>query len=395
MSDSATVLICGAGISGLALAQGLLKARIAFRVFEREPVFNARAQGYRVRINSTGIAALKQILPPELFSPLTASCAQITSENANKIGPTISLNALTGEKQLEPMGSGPPSKHGPVGQEDEPLSADRTVLRNVLILGLEGYVEFGKEFSKYEFCQMAWLPISVMVPRQYLPDHKILDTQGRWICGKTPLTPELVEKFEKKAMVGMTIMGDRSREVPQNLLLEANRFKDNEFRSGLPEDYVYWVLALRGDAIGMDDEEAAALSQKLTSHWNPSFHALFALQDTENPSMIRIVSAEPDMPKWKPSRRLTLMGDAVHVMPPTAGVGATSALRDAAMLTEALKEGGLHEDSIGKYEETMRQYVGEVIAKSRMAGKAMFGMPEFAELKPVRISAGSPSVDHK
>ena len=39
---------------------------------------------------------------------------------------------------------------GPQDEDMEPLNADRTVLRGVLMRGLEGYVEFGKEFEGFE-----------------------------------------------------------------------------------------------------------------------------------------------------------------------------------------------------------------------------------------------------
>ena len=144
--STSPVLIVGAGISGLALAQGLLKSSIPFRIFERDPVLNVRSQGYRVRINGLGIAALESVLTPTLFSRLKASCAQVTlSGQPGQMGPRSNINAVTGEKVERRFGPPPPG----VG-EVEPLNADRSVLRSVLMHGLEEYVEFGKTFTSYE-----------------------------------------------------------------------------------------------------------------------------------------------------------------------------------------------------------------------------------------------------
>ncbi|KAG0328334.1 hypothetical protein BG000_000521 [Podila horticola] len=71
------ILIIGAGLGGLALAQGLKKAGISFRVFERDISADFRPQGYRVRINPFGGAALKETLDDRLFELFEKTCAEI------------------------------------------------------------------------------------------------------------------------------------------------------------------------------------------------------------------------------------------------------------------------------------------------------------------------------
>jgi 2-polyprenyl-6-methoxyphenol hydroxylase-like FAD-dependent oxidoreductase len=82
MPPTLPILIVGTGISGLALAQGLLKANIPFILFERDPSFTTRSQGYRVRINSTGISALEQLLSPDVFKLLKSNSAKVTSNSS-------------------------------------------------------------------------------------------------------------------------------------------------------------------------------------------------------------------------------------------------------------------------------------------------------------------------
>jgi hypothetical protein len=131
-----------AGISGLAFAQGLLKTGIPFRIFERDPDLNVRSQGYRVRLNTSGIDALNQVLPPHLSSQLKASCAHNTSHLP------LHLNAITGEKSH--LGFYSVKQPPQAGGGEESLNADRSVVRSVLMKGMEEFVEFGKEFLKYE-----------------------------------------------------------------------------------------------------------------------------------------------------------------------------------------------------------------------------------------------------
>ena len=76
-TGSKPILIIGAGVSGLCLAEGILKnTNLPFRVFERDPSLHARSQGYRVRVSGEGIAALRHNLPSERFDRLIANaCA--------------------------------------------------------------------------------------------------------------------------------------------------------------------------------------------------------------------------------------------------------------------------------------------------------------------------------
>ena len=402
VSVSRPILICGAGISGLALAQGLLQANIPFRVFERDLAHNIRAQGYRFRLVGTGIDALKQLLPSGLFDRVVATCAESTTQTQ---GAVAHFDAVTGEDTKLPGGRPGPSVPG----NAKPLNVDRTVLRAQLSRGLDKYIEYGREFCSYDitptgvtvkFSDGSEAEGSLLVGadgsrsrvrRQYVPELQLVDTEGRLFYGKTTLTAELEESFQKEALKGMTLVLDRTHEAPMTLLLEPVRFKDNEFRSELPEDYVYWVLSTRRDGLGMDNsallnlstEEAAALAKKLTSDWHPSFHALFDLQDAGQTSLLRIGSVRPDIPVWKPSDHVTIIGDAAHLMSPSAGVGATTALRDAAVLLQILKDGEAQEGGIGKYEAMMREYAGEAVRQSSWGGKMLFGMRPLEDLDSV------------
>ena len=417
------ILILGAGISGLCFAQALLKNHptISFRIYERDAVFNQRAQGYRVRLDSTGQNALKTCLSEELLERLEKSCAHSTKG----MGPLWLLDAITGEQRTGAT-FGPPVKRNveSVGSQPAPqvphiemevdkaaLNADRTVLRSVLIRGLEDYVEFGKEFVEFEttaegvkvrFADGSEVEGCLLVGadgarsrvrKQLVPELEIVDTGGRFIYGKTVITPQLLEKFDKRPLQGLSMVQDSTAEMSMSLILDPVRFKDNEFRSDLPEDYVYWVVLARRDRFNVDDEkllslspdEAAALSRKSSANWHSSFHALFELQDVAKTSMIRMISVQPDIPMWDSSKHVTLIGDAAHVMSPTAGAGATAALRDAATLSQVLSGQGSSVENVAKYESLMRAYAQDFVIRSWKGGKFLFGMRPFEELKAVSL----------
>ena len=76
--QGSSILIVGAGLGGLALAQGLVNAGFHVTVFERDLSPTSRAQGYRISIRSMGMAALTALLTPEKMSRLsTAKIADV------------------------------------------------------------------------------------------------------------------------------------------------------------------------------------------------------------------------------------------------------------------------------------------------------------------------------
>lgn len=401
MSHGNPVIISGAGISGLALAQGLLKARIPFRIYERDSAIGIRSQGYRVRINGDGIEALKEVLPKYIFHRLQGSCAHVSSKGP---APAYRLDALTGE-EMEKLNI-------PLPKDDlEPLNADREVLRRVLMTSLEDYVVFGKDVTSFEsepggvrvmFSDGTEVKGSLLVGadgagskirKQILSEGRLIDTEGRFIYGKTTLTPQLEKLLHQQTLKGLTLVQDRSGEIPLSLLVEPIRFKDNEYREELPANYMYWVLIGRKDFTGLSDSnlssltsrKAAALAQTLTAHWHSSFQALFTLQQATKTSCLKIGSMVPQIPSWDEAGLVTLIGDSAHAMSPTAVVGAVTALRDSAMLTRLLIEVGVNVEGLRRYEAAMREYAGNAIVASQMGGRMMFAMRPFKELKPQDI----------
>ena len=398
-------LIIGGGLGGLALAHGFKNSSIPFHVFEQDPTPDFRAQGYRLKINPDGAAALKSVLSSDMWEYFEQTCTD------SKVGET-DFNAIDASIIASRAGAGP---RGAM----KVWTADRTVLRRILQEGLNGDISYGKQLKSYtirdegviaEFADGSTEEgvllvgadgVRSAVRRQYLPEHKPLDTNGSCIYGKTPLTPELMERFPARALKWMTLVLDRTPmtqtldvdETPLTLLLEPIRFAKNEHRSKLPMDYIYWVLIARtrvfgrecGELLGLDHEESARLSFTLTEEWHPSFRALFELQDVAQASTLRVATANPNIALWEPSSRVTLVGDAIHVMSPCGGVGAVTAIRDAALLSRIIGKEGITATSIAKYESEMRTYAQLGIQRSFLGGKKMFAQRPFEECEVLEM----------
>lgn len=67
---------------------------------------------------------------------------------------------------------------------------------------------------------------------------------------------------------------------------------------------------------------------------------------------------------WQPSN-VTVLGDAIHAMPPTAGAGANAAVVDAELLCRGLRavgDGRRLTDAIGEYEKAMLDHAFTKVA---------------------------------
>ena len=317
-----------------------------------------------------------------------------------------------------PKGPGGPLGGGPGGglAEDPKWhgKADRTTLRALLLLGIEGNVKFGKTIARYEVIEnevtaffsdgtsengtllVGAEGVTSVVRKQLLPHHRYVDTGSRVLYGKTLITPELEERFAPEAMQGgITVIQDSA---PLTLFLEPTRFAndtsiESQGRITKTEDYVYWVLGGSADNMGLsdskfhslNDKEAADLTMKLTEKWLPSFRCLLELQTTSQCAPLPLISAKPKRPEWKPSARVTLLGDAAHAMMPAGGSGAACALGDAALLLKLIVEEGVSEETMEKYIDGMWQYSLPAIQQSAMAAQGLLGFKGWGDAKEINL----------
>ncbi|KAK7215140.1 hypothetical protein V2G26_003143 [Clonostachys chloroleuca] len=406
MSPSKPVLIIGSGLSGLALGQSLKRLGIPFHIFERDAANDQRAQGYRIRINQIGLDALRACVPEDVYKRFEETTGENCKPSGSRRDPTT-WAALPGR-----MGPPPPAQTPGAEGKPQPkntgmgfsLPADRRVMRSVLLSGLEDSVTYGKAFADYTITDtgvtahfadgatsgegsllVAADGLHSKVARKLAGERLLPKPTGSWmIFGKTILTSQLVQAVKSDLTTNMSVLvekDDQGRSL--NFFSEPMRFS----HSGAPSDYLYWVLLTSEDRLGMtgpqlsklSSQEAADLSRRFAESWLPDVRPVLDQQESAETAVLRLnTSAIDGVPTWPTSERVTLIGDAVHCMPPTGGSGANTALRDVATLSKKLEEHILGGDGWGKkviqaYEEEMRPYASEIVALSYDAAVNRFG----------------------
>lgn len=382
------VLVIGGGIGGLCLAQGLRKAGVDFTVYERDGGADDRRQGYRLRISPEGEASLRACLPPALQELLLA-----TSHERGESG----LDAY--DEQLNPQWT--PSFDDPRGERPDKIDAvDRDTLRRVLLAGLEQSVEYGKAFTRCErrpdgrvvahFTDGSTAEGDVLIAadgansqvrRQFLPECRPVDLGVRTVFSR--ITREdavragLPEPLQDRFSYVIGTDGGHLGLMPMSF---RGRPRDAAARlwPGLvlpdSENYYMAVLNVHREDLGMTDEEFFALdgpglcrfAARRTSGWHPGLRGIFRNAQSELTFGVALRAHQP-VTRWETGSVVPL-GDAVHTMPPSGGVGANTAVRDAAALAELLAavDRGEREftAAVTEYQKAMVEYATEGVEMS-------------------------------
>lgn len=389
------VLVIGAGTGGMALAHGLRRAGFSVAVYERDRTRSHGLHGYRVGIGPDGSAALRQLLPPELYETFKATCAR---PPRHFVMLTEGLRTSI-DLPLRPA----------VGEESGERSVSRMTLRQILFTGMEDVVHFDRTFTHYErgadgritahFADGSEATGDLLVAAdgagsrvrgQYLPHARVEEAGIISIAAKLPATPEALALLPDHVRNGIgLVLAPRGH----TCILHTMEFpwdREGRVKDGIggndadlvgqwpgllfdnTRDYVNWGFWTATDKFPSDvmkrgGRELIDLVLEMTPRWHPHLRELFRLADPTTCFPINIRTSVP-VPQW-PTTDITLIGDAIHTMTPGQGVGANTALRDAALLTRNLTafcEGrtDLH-DAVRDYETRMIRYGFEAVEASR------------------------------
>ena len=245
------VAIVGAGIGGLALAHGLVKAGLDVTVYERDPSPRHRNQGYRIHISPVGEEALAALLPDAVRRRVIETA---THPGDLVAGFDTELNLSF--EQVFPRG-------GP-----ETVSAvDRYAFRRALMTGLDGVLEFGKQFASYvetdDGVEITFADgtsaradvvvgadgVGFRVRAQFMPEYDVVDIGVRCVYGKIPLTPAVRDLLPPAFLRGFNFVSDGAG--------RGIAFAPVLFRTPPEEygDYLMAVMTGTNDVLACSDDE--------------------------------------------------------------------------------------------------------------------------------------------
>ncbi|MEO6082346.1 MAG: NAD(P)/FAD-dependent oxidoreductase [Umezawaea sp.] len=375
MPSTARVLIAGGGVGGLALAQALHHGGLDVAVYERDATPETRNQGYRIHIDQNGNAALRSCLPAEVLDLVRRT----SGVNGDLVAGYTHRLEQTAEQTF------------PGIADDEITNVDRNAFRQGLLTGLADRVHFGRTVAAYRITDSGRVRVEFAEGGGDEGDLLVgADGVGSAVRGQL-LPHATVKTLDHRCLYGRMTAADV--DVPEDFRRGLCWVTDEEgcgagfapvrFRSR-PEgasDYLMTTLVASVERLGVPDGELFSLppeglwkiTVEATADWHPALRELFARADPDTFFPIAIRAGERVDP-WR-SGPVTLLGDAIHTMPPAGGVGANTALRDSATLARELLSDRPLVDAVAAYERVMLPRGFDTVESSlRMAGR-MFGGP--------------------
>lgn len=367
------ILIIGAGLGGLALAQGLVRAGFNVSVFERDESSTSRSQGYRISIRSLGMQALAAVLAPEKIERL--SLARVAD---------VGDGFTCANEKMETLFSVPQG-------QDAAVQFLRSELRSLLQEGID--IQWNKRLVMFEEknnqviahfedasysigdllvgCDGAGSSVRELLPLVYgdslgsIP--KVINGTQALLGGQISRTPEwdTLLPLNKTGMV---------RYVGSTHSLGVC-FSERADRSPT----VYWVLSEKVEdrfASWYQFDQNLESRERLLEHckqvmqngsWNESLKKL--VHDTlpegmMAPWLIRTTQFS-DFSQYPMihSGRVTLLGDSAHAMPPDRALGGNNVLEDARLLSTLLASSSKPTD----WPKLIAEYEKEMFARARIA----------------------------
>lgn len=422
-----TVIVIGGGVGGLALGQALVRAGVHVEIYERDQDAGGWASGYRLNINQVGSRSLHHCLPRPLWEAFVATSVDPGAGLAFRTERLKDLAVV--DRTVMTAGATDPA--------DQHYAVSRSVLRNLLLAGMDGIVRYGRSFQRYErradgrvtafFADGTTATGDVLVGadganslvrQQYLPDAPRITTDAVSVAGRLPLNPATLAWLPDGLKSGMNSILPAAGSFLFTSVFDGRRRMSDAISRGQdlagldPEllldnvsDYMLWAfIAHRGrypaNASALDGAELKLVVAGMIGDWHPALRRVVADTDPATVGILRFKRSTTDY-DWT-ATPVTLIGDSVHNMPPVLGLGANTALRDAAelaaTLTAAHRDGTGPVPAIARYEAKMRDYgFGAVREATKYTELAISGNP-FARqgMKTwLRLCQAVPSVKRK
>ncbi|KAE9378583.1 FAD/NAD(P)-binding domain-containing protein [Stipitochalara longipes BDJ] len=343
------IIIIGGGLSGALLANGLMLHEIEFMIYEKDERGSKRA-GYQVRLGAPAIAGFKACLPPERMALLM--------RKFGRSGGLISSAPILYDTKFNCLLD---LTKFPAYTKSAPIN--RLVLRNFLLEPVDavGKIQYSKRFVSYETLEKKGAPGRIKIQfEDGTSDEADLVVSAEGSHSKINKQIGLNNIVQLTAKWGFLAKGSLSASKLQSLPTEiekssiASYLPDSDpTNSGLKYDEnnasVFWGLTIPAEDVPR--EGAKAISNKLEfciniiQDWDPRYHSMLRSIDDGDIYAFQARASKQPPNNWRSTARINvgagvdrlwLIGDAIHPMLPSRGMGGNQAMNDTADAIEAI-----------------------------------------------------------
>lgn len=371
---SKPVLIIGAGVVGLTLAQGCHQAGIPFQIFESHDASSEKSQGWGLTLHWS-LNSLERTIGPELTALLPETNVDPSVEIRE--GCFLFLNAATCEVKYQVY----PTKRF--------LRASRQKLRKVLTSGLD--IQYGKHLESFETTESEVIAKfkdgstakgglligadgnnSVIRGGLKMENSKLTSLPVNLIGAVRLFTPEQAVPVRALNPLLFFAMHPETKTFFFFSIQEVVEGSDGRDSYNAVVGVSWMVKDLENDAVPRDPvERIAELKRRAQGFAEPLLSMIMDVPDDCTTSTGLRLADFPAIPWDNCNGLVTMAGDSAHTMTMYRGEGANHGILDAALLVDQLKNihaGGISQvEGIKLYETEMQERGHTAVLRSRQA----------------------------
>ncbi|KAK3375842.1 hypothetical protein B0T24DRAFT_617143 [Lasiosphaeria ovina] len=357
------VIIAGAGICGLLLAQYLRKSGVPFRIFDRDTDFTTRGLGWGLTLHWS-LPALRALLPDDLVRRLPEAYVDRAAVASGLASAFPFYDLSTGERLSA----------APFAPEAQRIRVSRNVFRRILATGID--IEWGKAVSGFEAAEGdgdgkesvtvrledgSWCVGRLLVAcdgsqsrirRALFPDTPTFQIPVRVIGVRIDCTPAQIEPVRKLDPFFLQGTSSKDNTYVYFSVLDApgNNHEENiaDPASGKYSCQIVASWPVRSGFLGeplpipfpATGAEGAKLMKRFAETWAEPLRSLVHSLPEDEAGASGTDMKSLELHDWPPPHGLrttasvALVGDALHPMSMYRGEGANHAIVDVLELCE-------------------------------------------------------------